>query len=328
MNTRLLGLAVATLAFAGSSVYLASQLAEERARYAEAAELASRLNARIGDLEKAIAARAAPVQAAAGATEGPAGRGESVLAPQEPGPHDVETSFVTPAHQATPAFARMMRTQVRTQNRRLYADVGEQLGLGKEQAIQLVDLISKHQARTFEPSPEFASDDEARRHFEQQERNNQNEIADLIGTDKAMALQEYQKTLPAREEFTALARQLEGNDAPLTPGQSKKLLAVFIEERERIPRPEYGHGVDVAQFQRQASAWEDEYQERLAKAANGILDDRQRSTWNDIRAWHQEMRTQMMAAPDMRGFSSSGSVTFINGTPVSAVPEPPGSDNP
>jgi hypothetical protein len=321
MNTRLLGLAVATLAFAGSSVYLAAQLAEERERHAEAAELTRRLNARIGDLEKAIAARVAPVPAPAGVVAGAVGRREPVLAPQEPGQQDVETPFVVPGHGASPAFARMMQTQMRSRNRRLYADVGERLRISKELAGRLIDLISEHQAEVFGQSPAFTSEEDARRQFEQWERDHQNEIADLIGADKAMALQEYQKSLPARQEFEMLANQLEGNDAPLTSEQRKKLLAVFIEERERVPQPEYAGGADPADMQRQGNAWLDDYEGRLADAARGILDERQLTTWNDIRQVQREMRAHIVVAPGMRGFSSSGSVSFISATPSTAVAE-------
>ena len=53
MKAPIMGLVVSTVAFAGSSVYLWTQLAAERARADEVTVLTRRLNERITELERA-----------------------------------------------------------------------------------------------------------------------------------------------------------------------------------------------------------------------------------------------------------------------------------
>ena len=53
MKTPVLALAIATAAFAGSSLYLWSQLREERARAAQVEDATRKLNERVAELEKA-----------------------------------------------------------------------------------------------------------------------------------------------------------------------------------------------------------------------------------------------------------------------------------
>ena len=52
-------------------------------------------------------------------------------------------------------------------------------------------------------------------------------------------LEEYQRSMPARQELDMLARQLDGADTPLNEDQQKRLLAVLTEERKRTPSPSH-----------------------------------------------------------------------------------------
>ena len=68
MKTSGLGLAIAVVAFAASTFYLAVQLRDERAHSEELADATQALNARIAELEKARGARR-PVSGSFGAID-------------------------------------------------------------------------------------------------------------------------------------------------------------------------------------------------------------------------------------------------------------------
>ena len=57
-----------------------------------------------------------------------------------------------------------------------------------------------------------------------------------------------------------LARQLEGSDAdPLNEDQRKRMLAVLLEERKRIPAPNYSSGTAREDFTKAYVEWQDDY---------------------------------------------------------------------
>jgi hypothetical protein len=150
-------------------------------------------------------------------------------------------------------------------------------------------------------------------------------VSDLIGADKALQLKEYQETLPARQEFDMLARQLEDNGFPLSESQKKRLVEVVIEERNRIPMPEYVQGMDQVEFARSVNAWKSDYDKRIAEEAGLILNAEQMTAYNDIHQWQKDMREQFatagmtMVAPAGRvrgAVGQAGTMTFTSAAPV------------
>ena len=233
MKAPILGLAVATVAFGGSSMYLWQQLGEERARAAEVEKKAADLSARLAELESARARFAERRMASAenfaagqftgGAPTGaapppaPGGNAPSAHAEEQP-------VWTTRRADRSPAFQRMMRSQIRANNKRVYADVGTKLGLDKETTNKLIDLLTEQQLPNFD-APRDANDPADWQHYqEDRQRQTQAQIAELIGADKAVALQEYQESIPARMEVEMLARQLEGYDAALSTEQRKRIV--------------------------------------------------------------------------------------------------------
>ena len=100
-------------------------------------------------------------------------------------------------------------------------------------------------------------------------------INDLIGPDKAMALKEYQETIPARMDVENLARQLEDNEVQLSEEQRKKLVDVYIEERARVPYPVPYDGIEPEAYGKSMMAWQDDYEKRVSAEASRILDSSQ-----------------------------------------------------
>src|SRR5262245_55989994 len=120
----IIGLAMATVAFAGSSLYFWQQLENERGRAAQVAETTRQLNARIVQLEKARTDFGQQRLASTGGhlTAGPAGVPPPPgigMAPQA-GADRKQVWTVTRAA-PSPGMQKMMRTQARARNKRLYA---------------------------------------------------------------------------------------------------------------------------------------------------------------------------------------------------------------
>lgn len=318
MKAPLLGLMVAAAAFGASSIYLWDQLKEERARAAQVDETTRALKARIAGLEQARHQfETARLGSSGGFSSGqidaanPAAAVQAA-APQPPGTAEPDNVLWSGArHEPSPAMLKMMRSQLRASNRRLYADLDDKLGLSKETSLKLIDLLTDQQI----PSPERAQriDDpaEARRLGQEWQRQNEQAISDLIGPAKAEALKQYQATLPARMEVQNLARQLEGSDLALSAEQRRKLIDVYVAERERVPQPEFFEGMDGETFSKTMRDWQEDYEGRAAAEASRILNPDQLATYNEIQQWQKEMRAQFAVAPAGRTLRRMGGNAVI-----------------
>ena len=91
-----------------------------------------------------------------------------------------------------------------------------------------------------------------------------------------------------------LARQIEGSDAaPLNEDQRKRLLVALIEERKRIPSPQFPTGTDANDFAKTYSDWQADYNARVAAQARGVLNAEQYTAFDDYLKWQKEMNEQM-----------------------------------
>jgi hypothetical protein len=335
MKAPILGLAVATVAFAGSSVYLWSQLNQERAR---ADDLNRRLNERVAELERTrgdldehrldagpglFAPGQTPAIPPTATNAGPQSVGETVDSA-------VALNLQGPRPDRVPGYQKMMRGQIRANNRRMYGDVAEQLGLSKEDAGKLIDLLSEQQLANMTRAQDSTNPAEIRQEWEQFRREQQSQIVDLIGADKAEELRKYQDSMPARGEVEMIARQLEGSDAPLKEDQRKRLVTVLTEERARVPMPEFNGGADQQQYAKAANEWQADYDQRVNAQARGILDSEQYNAYSEYQQWQREMREEFATtrALQMRGNEVRGNVVMY-GAPIGvasaavAVPAPP-----
>jgi hypothetical protein len=205
------GLFVATAAFGSSSIYLWNQLQDERTRAEELTTKSAELNTRIAELE---AARG-QFEERRFASANTFGSGPVMVGTGRPPPpvagikNEIEggapegarwTVRPQPPVQSA-AMQRMMRAQIRANNKRLYADVGSELGLSKEQANKLIELRTDQQIPTFASRPDI-DPAEGHNNWAERQQKVQSDIADLIGPEKAAALREYEKTLRANSKAT------------------------------------------------------------------------------------------------------------------------------
>ena len=337
MKSPTLGLAISTLAFAGSSIYLWNQLAEQRARAEEVTELTHRLNSRITELEQArehVArmrrANENGMNAAPPTAANPGTVAQSAVSTDQA--QAAQAGFQMPRPELSPSYQKMMRAQFRANNRRTHAELGAYLGLSEEDANRLIDLISDQQlamnTRSAQPLPTNVTD--MRQQWDQLQREHQKQIVDLIGPAKAEEFRKYQETMPARGEVEMIARQLEGSDAPLKDDQRKQLIAVIAEERGRVPMPQYDSNADPEAYAKIANDWQSDYEQRVNAQARAILDNEQYNAYSDYQQWQKEMREQFAVSRRMMplpGAGPRGNVVYATpatvGVAISAAPLPP-----
>jgi outer membrane murein-binding lipoprotein Lpp len=321
MKASIWGFLIAAVAFGASTVYLSVQLNEERAQSDKLAELTRELNARIAELEKtrehrfagggtfgsaALAQGAMPM----GPPPPPAAKGETK-------PEFAETVALSGPPPRSEAFEKMMRSNLRANNKRIYADLGTQLGLNKEDTARLIDMLTDQQVESFGRVREMNPLDpaERKRIVDEERREDQAEIENFLGASKAAELRDYQETIPARQEMEQLARQLEGSDATLSAEQQKRMLAALIEERKRIPMPQFSDSTQAEDYAKAYAEWQNDYNERVNTQARTILNTEQMTAYSDYQQWQKEMQQQMVTRRALRGRNGAGgNVTFSSMT--------------
>lgn len=201
------------------------------------------------------------------------------------------------------AMIKMIRSNMRAQNQKMYFDLKSRLGISADQANALLDLLTDEQTAAMRDARNM-NPEQAREFYETQQAKRDAAIADLLGTSKAAEFADYQKTMPSRAELSVISQQLEGSEMPLNDDQRTKLLAALVDERERIPAPVFSEGTSPEQYRKDYNAWQADYEKRVADEARGILSADQYGTYNEYLTWQQQMREQFSVGPPggpMRG---------------------------
>lgn len=324
MKPTLLALIISAVAFAGSTYYFWQQLQVEREKAAQVASQSETLKQRNAELEQLraemggfdFAGSESRVTGQQTEKTPPAPTpGQPVAAGSSTEPQGV---FQVRPQEPSPAMLKMMRAQLRANNKRMYADLVAQMGLNDEDANKFYDLLTDQQSanfgqvRTLEP-------DEARAKMQQARKQTQAAIEDLLGADKLAAYQEYQETMSVRAEVDMIARQLEGLEHSLSAEQRKKLVAAMVEEQKRVPRPDYSSYGDAELYSKAQTEWEAQYNERATDRARSILNGEQFASYSEYQQWQREMRENfktMPGRPRMRG----GNAVTVTAAPAFAVP--------
>ena len=304
MKPSTLGLFIAAAAFGASTIYLTLQLREERTQAEAVAAQMQALQARIAELErlKAEVQRLQPGE--------PDDEAELVVQGDPPAPQPVASpgeddspERVTRPNRPPPvqseAARNVLRMNVLASNRRLYEDVEERLGLTRDQANRLIELLTDQQLARMD---QYRRGDAQARGRGRLEPSAQDlaAISSVIGADRMPLFQDYQKTLPARQEVQTLTRQLEGADLALTEDQQDRMVLALTEERERIPAPVFDENSTREDYVAAMQEWQKDYRERSASRARGILDSKQYKSYDQYLKWIEEMQQQREARRNAR----------------------------
>jgi hypothetical protein len=328
MKPSMLSLLIAAGAFGASTVYLAIQLHEERARADQVLAGSQALEKRIAELESLRAALAAsPAQPG---SQGPdAGLPAVIAEAPPPGAMAVEMDAVAspvargpmtgPSLEESETFRKMMRTQLRAQNKRLHADLGYKLGLTPEDTNRLIDLLTDQQIRAMSTGAGSRAPGAGPRNGVELHQAQLAEVAELIGYDKIDLYKDYQESMPARMEVASIARQLDGVDLRLSDSQRERLVTALAEERKRIPPPTFIQGTSPEDHMQAMGAWQQDYEQRSESRVRSILSGEQLGTYEEYQQWTREMRAQFESR---RNRGSEGAVMLAEPADV-AVPAAP-----
>lgn len=123
-----------------------------------------------------------------------------------------------------PAYAAEQEAELREQYlamlRLIYEDVASVAQLSKEEETSLIELLYKQQTESFDSNVEPLTLDGAAAYRDRLARHRA-EISALLGSSKADAVVEYQRSMDARSQVEDLRRQLELAGMPITEEQRK-----------------------------------------------------------------------------------------------------------
>jgi hypothetical protein len=305
MKPSTLGLFIAATAFGASTIYLTLQLRGERAQADEIAGQMQALQARIAELER-LKAEVLPLQPgepgddaelAVQSDAPPAPQPVGTQAEEDPPERVPRPNRTRPAQ--SEAARNVLRMNVRANNRGLYEDVEERLGLTKNQATRLIELLTDQQLARMDQFQREGAQGRGRGRLEPSQQDLA-AISSVIGADRMPLFQDYQKTLPARQEVQTLTRQLEGADLALTEDQRDRLVSALTEERELVPAPVFDENTSREDYAAAMQEWQKDYRERSASRARGILDSKQYKSYDQYQQWVAEMQQQREARRNAR----------------------------
>lgn len=331
MKSPILGLALSTVAFGASSIYLWTQFEDQREQAEAVRQANGELTARVAELEKRRAELAAQIAASSGpgsivaVNTGPAPTPATAAANSRSAEEGKPVWSVRDRNGAPPppmpdAMLKMMRANMRAQNKRMYFDLQSKLGLTNEQTSDLLDLLTDQHTASFK-APRTQNPEDARKYWEADQARRKAAIEDLLGPAKAAQFADYQRTMPARSELMAISQQLEGMDTPLNDSQRSSLLDTLVQERDRIPMPTFSEGIPRDDMAKAYDDWQSDYEKRVADAARTILTTEQFNTYSEYQQWQREMRQQFAAqapggGPPVRMMRGG---TFFAPAPAGAV---------
>lgn len=199
-----------------------------------------------------------------------------------------------------PAAREAMRRQQSAAMHRMYPDLAEALGLGRDGADRFIDLLVEQQMRKIEASSRLAAADgprdaEARQAAGQRlaaaGRDTDRELAAQFGDDVLQAWKNYQQGQGARLELRDLQLELVDAGIALTPTQRDALVAAMVREQ--------GSGNKVLSGDARLQQAEASYQ-RLQSAARAVLSAEQFARF-DAR---QRQRLEALSGAAGRGSGS------------------------
>jgi hypothetical protein len=201
-----------------------------------------------------------------------------------------------------PNLRQMVSASQRLGVRMAYGDLTKELQLTQDQ------VILDGQAKVFERVRNAGGDPTA---FASATRDVKAEtdaaMLALLGNEKFLKYEAYQKTVPERMEVSRLSRQLSAANAPLSDSQRKQLLAALSEERALLPAAGQGPGAFMPGTPEQ-QRWQSDYDTRVRERASRIL------TADQMKQFEQ-MQSQQNAVRNMIGALMPGMGSPQGGTP-------------
>ena len=198
----------------------------------------------------------------------------------------------------------MMRAQVRANNKRIYADIGKQLGLNKEDTGKLIDMLTDQQVDGFARMRESGPLDQAELQTPTRRSataNIRHELETFLGPSKTAELRDYQADHPGTTgtgRAVAPARRLR---RPLAQRRAAEAHADRARRRAQThPHAEDGRSATTEDYSKAYTEWQSDYNERVNAQAQGILNTEQLASFTEYQQWQKEMREQVAVGGEPR----------------------------
>jgi hypothetical protein len=224
-------LAIALIAVGAGTIYLWRQLDTERTANAD---LQARMKAMETAQQSFAAVFAARSQPATSTTDPQAAAGPADPARQAAARRPME-AIISRAREnlATPAGQQAITGMVRAMLPRALPDLAKELNLSPAEAEQLMELLAKQQNAQLGQLAGGGSVQDMIGNSEQIRQANEAQIAAQLGS-KYPQWQEYQATLPMRQQVNQLQTTLSASGNQLSDSQTKPLIAALSAEQKRI----------------------------------------------------------------------------------------------
>jgi hypothetical protein len=139
-----------------------------------------------------------------------------------------------------PNMREFMRSQQKGAIKKMYGPLIADLKLPPEQQQKLTDLLLDQQMQTIERSQDIFKEgkmdfQKASEVSKEAEKGSEGAIQDLLGPEKFAEFQDYKKNMGERMQLGEFKEQMQEAGSPVREDQTKQMLAVIKEERERYP---------------------------------------------------------------------------------------------
>jgi phage terminase small subunit len=357
MSKAIFVLGFTSLAFGATSLYFKDQASSERAQV-------EALQARVGEIEKLRAAPPPPMPPPDVVTDTPVPppppAGTAIAPLPASAATGLRTGFIaapfggdmrdrTRKLLQDPEYREAMRMQQKVMLPERYPDLAAALHLAPEQQDKLLDVLADQQMRQMANTPPFrfngqqpdqAAIREWQEQMQKQQRENDAEIATVLGSGGAQEWKDYQNSLGARMQVKQLKSSLDSGAEPLRDDQVQSLVTALSTENQRR-MTEYASNppapftkrldptADRAAMFEQSLQQTEQNNKRLHDTVAPYLTPSQLASFDAAQNRQLEMQRasiKMMRAQseaDARdGVQSNGNFTSVGGSNVIYQPEP------
>jgi hypothetical protein len=254
MRAWLIGLAITSATFAGTTVYFARELSLERERTASApVSVASSLSGIVDPIQPGPGTappspeQTEPVMAGSGSVP-PVTRAHPMSeADIKKMQADYSRRFL--AQIADPQQREDMVSERRVQMRNSFPRIAQVLGLTPEQHARFIELQARQQIDMQEAHARCMADPACQPQDMRWSPNDfhGDEIASLLGPDGMQKFETYKNTMGEREAVSQLKSRLPDSQR-LGDDRSEQLITALAQEREALNREAYGNGLGMTGF--------------------------------------------------------------------------------
>jgi hypothetical protein len=206
-----------------------------------------------------------------------------------------------------PESKKAMRGQQSMVVRMMYGDLAKELGLSREEANQLMELLTERQMTMATRGMELMGGDGADpkkveasgKEIEQSRAEYDAQIKGLLGEARAKKFAEYERTVGDRMQMQQYQQAFTAAGVPLQDTQRDSLIAIMQEERMKMPESPFQPGNQNAAAQikamqtgeglDQAMRQMEEFNARVLPRARALLSPEQANTFEAAQKQQLEM---------------------------------------